>query len=451
MKSISQGDRDGTRLPRGPHRLTPEEVSSDQRARLIAAMTRLAGSNGYNATPVAELIEQAGVSRKTFYALFANREELLKAAFAHCSDTILSIAGLSVARARRRTRRLEALMRPLCDEASERPGSIALCAVEITAAKLGGTELRASFMHAYAALLSDALGTGDGALPASVTVTLAGALHRQLDAYRRDGRVDELPGLVPQLARWVSSYHPPPAGLGPAAELAGSRTRAEPNSMGGGRAPGTLSLAVASMAPIRGPSREAIAHARRERILDAVAQLNSEQGYAALTAEKITARAELPPRSFRRHFASVEESFAAAVELGHMKGQAIVERARAWPAVWSESVMEGIHALLEFLGSEPLFTRLAFVDAPLVGPEMARRSNEHAAGYGRLLLDGAPARSFSSAVAPEAVGQTLFELAYRYAAGDRLAELHRATALTGYIAIAPFLGGALAAAAASAY
>jgi AcrR family transcriptional regulator len=447
----SQGSRAGVRLPRGPHRLTSEEVAADQRARLLTAMTHLAGTKGYYASSVAELIDYAGVSRKTFYALFANRTDLLIAAFAQSAGTTLAEARQSAGGSHRRGRRLEALARRLCRSARENPGANALRTIEIAAAKPTGAELRATFMDSYAELLCDSLGNDAAAMPAALAATLAGALHRQLDAHLRAGRAAELPELAPQLARWVRSYHPVPDGLEIAVESQQSRPGAKSNSVLGGRAPGTLSLAATYLPPISKPSREFVAHTSRERILDAVAQLNAEQGYAALTADAIAARTELPPRLFRAYFTSIEDSFAAAMELGHMRGQALVERARAWTLDWSGGVVDALDALLEFLASEPYFTRLAFVDAPLAGPALALRTSEHATAYARLLLDGAPRRRRPPEAALEAIGHALFEILYRHAAqGHTAGELRRATAQARYVALAPFVGVTDAAKAAAA-
>jgi hypothetical protein len=93
-----------------------------------------------------------------------------------------------------------------------------------------------------------------------------------------------------------------------------------------------------------------------------------------------------------RRIAGSHHLVTHAVEIGHLKGQALVERARSSTRDWRTGVSHAIHALLEFLASEPYFTRLAFVDAPLAGPEMTRRTHEHAGAYARLLLDGAPQR-----------------------------------------------------------
>jgi AcrR family transcriptional regulator len=67
-------------LPRGRHRLEPEQVAENQRQRLIAAMARSIAVRGYAATTVDRVLEGSGVSRGTFYELFGNRHDCLLAA-----------------------------------------------------------------------------------------------------------------------------------------------------------------------------------------------------------------------------------------------------------------------------------------------------------------------------------------------------------------------------------
>lgn len=67
-------------LPRGPHKLPPEVVASNQRERLIAATARCLAERGYAATSVAHIIAAAGVSRATFYAYFENKRDCVIAA-----------------------------------------------------------------------------------------------------------------------------------------------------------------------------------------------------------------------------------------------------------------------------------------------------------------------------------------------------------------------------------
>ncbi|WP_432076388.1 TetR/AcrR family transcriptional regulator [Streptomyces wuyuanensis] len=69
-----------TDLPRGPHGLARELVAGSQRQRLLYAMTVVVAEKGYVAATVADVTARAGVSRKTFYELFADKEECFVAA-----------------------------------------------------------------------------------------------------------------------------------------------------------------------------------------------------------------------------------------------------------------------------------------------------------------------------------------------------------------------------------
>jgi AcrR family transcriptional regulator len=444
MAVSTRGSRKRGKLPRGPHQLTSEEVAEDQRRRLIEAMVQLAGERGYAATTVADIIEHAEVSRKTFYAHFDERSDLLLAAF----DTVSSAAFIEVKTASRRsggpTRQLEALMRRLCREGRESPGTIALSTIEVAAANPAGPQRRDRLMSAYGELIGECLRTGDGSprMPPALAQALAGSAHRTIDARLREGQASQLTALAPQLARWTRSYHPLPAALKtadpappPPWPWAGS------DGLVGGRAPGTLTLAPDGyQAPVRKLSAGFVHHANRERILDAVAQLTSAEGYTTLTAQAIADRADVSERAFLAHFKSKDEAFSAAVELGHLKAQAIVARARDHATDWVGGVRHAVYALLEFLASEPYFTRLAFVDAPLAGPAMARRTHEHAAAYGRLLLHGAPQRRRPPQVAPEAAVHGLFELAFHHAVQHKASELPSVGREAVYLVLAPFVG-----------
>jgi hypothetical protein len=106
---------------------------------------------------------------------------------------------------------------------------------------------------------------------------------------------------------------------------------------------------------------------------------------------------------------------------------------------------DAIHALLEFFASEPMFTRLAFIDGPIAQPATARRTNEHVRDYARIIFHAAPNLNQPLAIAPEIIVYGLFEIIYRYAATDQISALPQAAAEATYLALAPFLGGAQAA------
>jgi AcrR family transcriptional regulator len=442
MVVSSRSDRSRGKLPRGPHKLEPAQVAADQRRRLIDAMAQAVIESGYAATTVADLIAQAEVSRKTFYEHFVDREALLLAAFDDAAAIELEQARAASKRTGGSTRQFEAVMRRLCRVAGESPGRIALCTIEIAAAHPEGLRRRDDLMASYGELVAECLDIDPEQLPqipSDLIRAPAGSTHRTIDARLRAGRRADLRALASQLARWVRNYHPIPDKLLALGESSQS-TRTN-GGLGGGRAPGTLTLApdgyrLPAMKRLQGFAY----HSNRERILDAVAQLTAAQGYAALTARSIAEHADISERAFLAHFKSKDVAFAVAVELGHMKAQGLVERARSTTPSWSDGVSKAIRALLDFLASEPYFTRLAFVDAPLAGPAMARRTHEHAGAYARLLFDSAPQRRRPPEVAPEAIVHGIFELAFHHATEHTVEQLLHAIPVTEYLALAPFLG-----------
>ena len=58
-------------------------MARSQRRRILEAMVEVVAERGYPETRVVDIIERAGVSRKTFYELFADKEECFLAAYDH--------------------------------------------------------------------------------------------------------------------------------------------------------------------------------------------------------------------------------------------------------------------------------------------------------------------------------------------------------------------------------
>ena len=64
-----------TPLPRGRHQLSRREVEQSQRLRLAVAMAEACADSGFANTSVKAVLERAGVSRLTFYELYADKLE----------------------------------------------------------------------------------------------------------------------------------------------------------------------------------------------------------------------------------------------------------------------------------------------------------------------------------------------------------------------------------------
>ena len=146
-----------SRLPRGRHGLSREEVVADQRLRLVIGMAEVAGERGYVDTPVAVVLKRAGVSRETFYEQFGSKLDCFLAALDFVGDVLLgqlaTAVGGSGDRLDRFERTLDVYLRTLADH----PSYARLFLVEVHAA---GSEalarrarLQADLVAALAALL----------------------------------------------------------------------------------------------------------------------------------------------------------------------------------------------------------------------------------------------------------------------------------------------------------
>jgi len=61
--------------------MTREDVTASQRGRLLEAMVQVVAEKGYAATTVADIVDRAQVSRRTFYEQFDDKESCFLAAY----------------------------------------------------------------------------------------------------------------------------------------------------------------------------------------------------------------------------------------------------------------------------------------------------------------------------------------------------------------------------------
>jgi AcrR family transcriptional regulator len=117
-----------------PDGLPREHVTEIQRVRILAAMADVAAERGAGQASVAHIVARAGVSRRTFYDLFEDREDCFLAAFdeaiAQAARTVLP-AYTGETRWRERIRAALLALLVFCEE---EPALARLCVVEALAA-----------------------------------------------------------------------------------------------------------------------------------------------------------------------------------------------------------------------------------------------------------------------------------------------------------------------------
>ncbi|HLJ07616.1 MAG TPA: helix-turn-helix domain-containing protein [Acidimicrobiia bacterium] len=200
------------RLPSGRHGLTREAVEASQRGRLLDAMAQVVAEKGYAATTVADVVERAGVSRRTFYEQFADKEACFLAAYdvglevvlGRIRDAIGSAAAAAGWRERARAG-VEAFLVLLASE----PAFARALQVEILTAGPAALERRAGMLVMFAGIwrnLHEAARAEDPALPPLpddvFTVLTAGLEELVRDCVRTRGTA-ALPELAEPILRTV--------------------------------------------------------------------------------------------------------------------------------------------------------------------------------------------------------------------------------------------------------
>jgi AcrR family transcriptional regulator len=434
-------------LPRGPQALPREEVAAHQRERLVEAMVQVVNERGVVATTISDIVARAGISRRTFYEHFENKEDCLLATYDTVVETevqrLLELPNSSGSW----MEQLEGIIRGLFDAIAERPDAARLICVEMGASGEVGVQRWADGAARLEHFISAGFTRGLGPIPDPVARAIVGALRKIIYSRVRAERSSkslkaELARVVPELMDWITCYYPTPPSV-PRRPIARKPRRFE-----GGRAPGSLS----PPAPwgVRGLPRGEhnlprgfVVFNQRERIFDAIAMLTAKGGYPALSLEDIASAAAVSLQTFYSHFENKEEAFLATYEVGHARAKAAVNRALAHETDWIGGVRAGALALLEFLASEPALAHLACVDILIAYPHVAGRVEEANAAYAELLDmdlgEGAPSQS-STPVAGEAIVGGVFELLHDYILRGQVRRLPELADHISYIALAPFIG-----------
>lgn len=198
---MSPQARDSQKLPPGRHGISAGEVVENQRLRIFAAVAASVSSAGYGKTTVEDVISRAGVSRKTFYQHFSNKEDAFLAAYDHAAERVLSSVqeaysahGDYVSSAR------DALERCL-DELAADPDVATMGLVEIFAAGPKALERRSDILRRLTELITEH--TSDlppTALGSSLTAeTIVGGVLEVIYNRVQRGEVRQLPDLLPDL------------------------------------------------------------------------------------------------------------------------------------------------------------------------------------------------------------------------------------------------------------
>jgi AcrR family transcriptional regulator len=404
-------------------------------------MIELSSQAGYQNVSVADVSTQAGVSSKTFYELFADKEDCLLAAYTASASRLLAKVG------------------PVAEEGGWRDGARAvleqlLVAVQadpapgrmlLVEALAGGTRVRTErervlglFEQRTQQFLDSAPRDGKTLdLPATAVI---GAVRSVVSRQLRTHGEDRLPLLVEDLLAWLESYSVPAGrkrwSTGAHSRLPASATR-------------RTSSGQAIVAPQRLPRGRhrlpagVVARSQRTRIVHGTAEVIYANGYADTTVSEIVAAAGISREVFYAHFTNKQHAYLAAQQYAT---QYILESCTAayfQRTTWPERVWGALDELIGLLVANPALAHLRLVECYAVGPVAIDQTEQLKRAATIFLQEGfnsVPRPKTVPPLAMHAITGAIFEVFYLHISQGELERLPRCLPQLTYMAVAPFLG-----------
>jgi AcrR family transcriptional regulator len=188
------------RLPRGRHGLPRELVTRSQRERLLAAVVRVAAEKGYESTSVADILEEAGVGRESFYELFEDKKDCLLAARGILVDDLLATVTAAYDEPGAWADQVRGALAAMLDWFAADPAATKVIFVELAAVGTASRELFRTDFARFTKLMDDGIEADEPVpgLPRATGLAISTALARVYEEVVRD-RTIELPRLLPEL------------------------------------------------------------------------------------------------------------------------------------------------------------------------------------------------------------------------------------------------------------
>lgn len=194
-------------------------------------------------------------------------------------------------------------------------------------------------------------------------------------------------------------------------------------------------------------SRADVEANQQQRIFDAIADVTSLAGYAAMSVEEIIGTAGVSRRTFYDHFKSKDEAYLEALD---RVGEELVERVRAGAAgnsTFAGGVRDCLGAFLQFLADEPRYADMLIVEVLAAGPAAIERRNKVMQDFAELVRRGArtvPMAQRPPEITAETIVGGIYEVVYSRVLSGQTSELPLLLPDLAYSLMQPYLGDEVA-------
>jgi AcrR family transcriptional regulator len=175
-------------------------ASESRRELILAAMIRVVGSKGYKETSVADVIEEAGTSRTTFYKHFEDKHECFLAAYDMLVEQVFAEVVGNCNGGQPWLERVEKGLATIVELFALDPKLARTAVVEVAAAGADARQRHWNAVARFTEYLDDGRELADGReLPENISLMSAGAVSGLIFDELLAGRAAQLPAMLPDL------------------------------------------------------------------------------------------------------------------------------------------------------------------------------------------------------------------------------------------------------------
>ena len=206
MPHQSPDDNKLERLPRGRHGLSREAVTASQRERILRSMVEVVAERGYPETRVVDVIKRAGVSRKTFYEFFGDREDCFLAAYDLALGELYRGTELAYESASGEpwAERIRLALETFLGMMAAQPERAKFCIVDVLSAGPRALARRDAAIRQFAGIIDAGRAESELDLPAITALSIAGGINELIYSELLSGAGPQLPQRLPEIIYWLT-------------------------------------------------------------------------------------------------------------------------------------------------------------------------------------------------------------------------------------------------------
>jgi AcrR family transcriptional regulator len=177
-------------------------VARNQRQRILAAVAEATAARGYARMSVEDVVRGAGVSRRTFYELFPNKDAVFLEAYDQVANLLLAGVRAAYEGESGFGPRVTAGFRAFLELLEASPAFARMCIVEVMAAGPEAVAKRTAVMGEFAKLIEENAASeldSHGSVPSMHAQTIVAGAYEAVYRMIAAGETDKLSTLLPDL------------------------------------------------------------------------------------------------------------------------------------------------------------------------------------------------------------------------------------------------------------